>query len=158
MRTGREYHADIPVSYSTPFFHFFIFSWFYWIFLGVAQCPGGADEYCPFGCGTPSNKPLLSTRAGQKIVGGIEVGIPIDFEGVLMVCSTNIPTSFKAKPHTWPWQISLQLFGYHECGGSVVRLLTYYVKFKWNDFGNNCRFPNIFRLPEKLKQFLITKA
>lgn len=40
---------------------------------GVADCPGAADEVCPLGCGNPANKPILSTKNGDKIVGGIEV-------------------------------------------------------------------------------------
>ncbi|OWA52734.1 hypothetical protein BV898_17179 [Hypsibius exemplaris] len=40
---------------------------------GNEDCPGGVDEVCPPGCGIPTIKPFLSTRSGDRIVGGIEV-------------------------------------------------------------------------------------
>ncbi|OQV13671.1 putative Chymotrypsinogen 2, partial [Hypsibius exemplaris] len=64
---------------------------------GNVDCPGGADEHCPTGCGTPVNKPILSTKTGERIVGGID-----------------------ARPHSWPWQISMLSNGRHNCGGSII--------------------------------------
>ncbi|OQV19488.1 putative Ovochymase-1 [Hypsibius exemplaris] len=64
---------------------------------GKPECPNGADENCPRGCGTPVFPPLVSTKSGERIVGGVE-----------------------AKPHSWPWQISMLFNGNHRCGGSII--------------------------------------
>ena len=45
------------------------------------------------GCGIPAIPPSASVR----VVGGVE-----------------------AMPHSWPWQVSLQIGGGHFCGGSII--------------------------------------
>ncbi|OQV13746.1 putative Chymotrypsinogen B [Hypsibius exemplaris] len=66
---------------------------------GTIDCPGGTDEFCPSGCGIPPKKPTLTTKSGERIVGGVE-----------------------ATRHTWPWQVSMQTArtGQHRCGGSII--------------------------------------
>ncbi|OWA55469.1 putative Chymotrypsinogen B, partial [Hypsibius exemplaris] len=61
------------------------------------DCPGGRDENCPTGCGTPVNAPILRSPTGERIVGGVD-----------------------ARQHSWPWQISMLSNGRHNCGGSII--------------------------------------
>lgn len=46
-------------------------------------------------CGVPAILP--DVLSGNRIVGGVE-----------------------AKPHSWPWQISLRRGGGHACGGTLI--------------------------------------
>ncbi|XP_055931196.1 chymotrypsinogen B-like [Argiope bruennichi] len=75
---------------------------------GIDDCEDGTDEencnhqvVTPKDCGMPAIKPRVNFESPDRIVGGEE-----------------------AVPHSWPWQVSLQLFyiepNSHSCGGALI--------------------------------------
>ncbi|XP_067458856.1 chymotrypsin A-like [Thunnus thynnus] len=63
------------------------------VFLWILSCFAFAGA--AYGCGTPA--------------------IPPDISGY-----SDIVNGKEAKPHSWPWQVSLQFSGSHFCGGSLI--------------------------------------
>ncbi|XP_055332405.1 ovochymase-2-like [Paramacrobiotus metropolitanus] len=64
---------------------------------GKTDCPSGADEICPQGCGIPPVAPVLSSES-TKILGGTE-----------------------ARPHSWPWQVAFVISEkLLACSGSIL--------------------------------------
>ncbi len=45
-----------------------------------------------------------------------ECGVPAIAPNVL----TRIINGIEANPHSWPWIVSLQTYGGHNCGGSLI--------------------------------------
>jgi hypothetical protein len=70
---------------------------------GATRCPNYQVRFC-----CASKQQLASNQCGQT------------FQSPYLRSSLRIVNGFQAKPHSFPWAVSLQYKGFHDCGGVII--------------------------------------